>query len=324
MPCMENTGRRTRQHDLTLPQKLNSEYYALPLKLNFMIEIGKTKSFSILRETSVGLHLSDNEHNEVLMPGSLIDFDYKIGDFINAFIYTDSESRLIASPSTPYAEINSFAYLRVTSVTEFGAFLDWGLEKDLLVPYNEQKFKMSQDEFYVVYIYLDEKTNRIVASSRLDKFITNENLTLKPGEEVDVLVYEESPLGFSGIINGKYKGLIYHNDIYQEVFIGDELKAFVKTIRPDHLIDLSFQKSGFKNVLDSTEVVMEAIHENNGFLNLHDKSTPEEISIRLSMSKATFKKAIGILYRHKKILIKPDGVYLVKEDETPAEKLTQS
>ena len=268
------------------------------------------------------MHLGDGEHNEVLLPGSFINFDYKAGDKISAFIYTDAENRLIASPSKPYAEIGGFAYLRVTSVTEFGAFLDWGLEKDLFVPYNEQKIKMAQDEFYVVHIYLDEKTNRIAASSRIDKFISNENMTLQPGQEVDLLVYEESPLGFSSIINGTFKGLIYHNDIYQEVFIGDELKGYVKTIRPDNLVDLSFQKSGFKNVLDSTEIVMEAINENNGFLNLHDKSTPEEISIRLSMSKATFKKAIGILYRHKKILIKPEGVYLVKEEEKPEENIT--
>ncbi|MES2681278.1 MAG: S1-like domain-containing RNA-binding protein [Bacteroidota bacterium] len=280
-----------------------------------MIEIGKTNSLTIIRETPVGLHLGDDEHNEVLLPGSLINFDYKVGDRRDVFVYTDAEGRLIASPSKPYAEVGGFVYLRVTSTTEFGAFLDWGLEKDLFVPYNEQKVKMLEDEFYVVHIYLDEKTNRLVASSRIDKFISNENMTLEPGQEVDLLVYEESPLGFSSIINGRFKGLIYHNDIYQEVFVGDELKGYVKTIRPDNLIDLSFQKSGFKNVLDSTDVVLEEVIKSNGFLNLHDKSTPEEISIRLSMSKATFKKAIGILYRHKKVLIKPDGVYLVKEEE---------
>ncbi|HOZ87945.1 MAG TPA: S1-like domain-containing RNA-binding protein [Bacteroidia bacterium] len=280
-----------------------------------MIEIGKTNNLTIIRETPVGLHLADDDHNEVLLPGSLIDFDYKIGDRRDVFVYTDADGRAIASPSKPYAEIGGFVYLRVTSTTEFGAFLDWGLEKDLFVPYNEQKVKMLEDEFYVVHIYLDEKTNRLVASSRIDKFISNENLSLEQGQAVDLLVYEESPLGFSSIINGRYKGLIYHNDIYQEVFVGDELKGYVKTIRPDNLIDLSFQKSGFKNVLDSTDVVLEEVIKSDGFLNLHDKSTPEEISIRLSMSKATFKKAIGILYRHKKVLIKPDGVYLVKDEE---------
>jgi predicted RNA-binding protein (virulence factor B family) len=200
--------------------------------------------------------------------------------------------------------------------------MDWGLEKDLLVPFSEQKHKMSDDNFYVVYIYLDEVTNRIVASNKIDKFINNENIQLEEGQKVDLIVYEESPLGFSCIINGAHKGLIYHNDIYKDVYIGDEMEGFVKTIREDKLIDVSFQKSGFKNVLDSTEVVMEYLEKNNGFLSLHDKSTPEEISIRLSMSKATFKKAIGILYRHRKVLIKPDGVYLVNE-ETPKEEETK-
>ncbi len=280
-----------------------------------MIEIGKTTTLAVLRETDVGLYLGDKEGNETLVPLSLLQSKHPVGSSMDVFVYTDAEGRLIASPSKPYAELHQFAYLRVTDVQEFGAFMDWGLEKDLFVPYSQQDVKMQDDEFYVVYIYIDDKTNRLVASSRIENFVSNENITLEAGQEVDLLVYEESPLGFSCVINIAHKGLIYHNDIYQEIFIGDELKGYVKTIRPDKLIDLSFQKSGFKNVLDSTEVVMEEVQKGNGFLNLHDKSTPEEISIRMSMSKATFKKAIGILYRHRKILIKPEGIYLVKKEE---------
>jgi len=281
-----------------------------------MIEIGKTTTLNVLRETDVGYYLGDAEGKEVLLPLSIAEKKYSEKEPVKVFIYTDSDNRLIASARTPYAQINDFAYLRVTSVQEFGAFMDWGLEKDLFVPYNAQKQKMVADEFYVVYIYLDTETNRLAASSRLENFIPAEAPDLIPGQEVDILVYEESPLGFSGIINNKYKGLIYHNDIFNDVFIGDEMKGYVKTIREDKLIDLSFRKSGFKNVLDSTDVVMEYLEKHNGFLDLHDKSSPEEISIRLSMSKATFKKAIGILYRHRKVLIKPDGVYQVKDDNT--------
>lgn len=288
-----------------------------------MIEIGKINTLTILRETTVGLYLGDEDRNDVLLPNSFIKDNYKVGDKLDVFIYNDSEDRIIATTKTPYAKINEFAYLRVVSVSEVGAFMDWGLEKDLLVPFSEQKHKMSEDNFYVVYIYLDEVTNRIVASNKIDKFIDNENLQLEEGQKVDLIVYEESPLGFSCIINGAHKGLIYHNDIYKDVYIGDEMEGFVKTIREDKLIDISFQKSGFKNVLDSTEVVMEYLIKNNGFLSLHDKSSPEEISIRLSMSKATFKKAIGILYRHRKVLIKPDGVYLVKEDENKSTEISQ-
>jgi predicted RNA-binding protein (virulence factor B family) len=279
-----------------------------------MIEIGKLNTLTVLRETDVGLYLGDADKNEVLLPASHLKEKHEAGEKLDVFIYTDAEQRLIASTARPYAEINTFSYLRVTDVAEFGAFMEWGIEKDLFVPYSEQKVKMLADEFYVVYIYLDEITNRIVASSRLDKFVTTDNIQLETAQEVQLLVAEESELGYTCIINGKYKGLIYHNDIFKDVFIGDEMPGYVKTIREDKLIDISFQKSGFKNVLDSTDVVMEYLEKNNGFLNLHDKSTPEEISIRLSMSKATFKKAIGILYRHRKVLIKPDGVYLVKEE----------
>ncbi len=281
-----------------------------------MIEIGKTNTLQVLRETEVGLYVGEKNGDEALVPVSLLRTKHPVGSSMDVFVYTDAENRLVASPARPYAEVNSFAYLRVTDVQEFGAFMDWGLEKDLFVPYSQQKVKMEMDGFYVVYVYIDDKTNRLVGSSRIENFTSNEHMTLEPAQEVDLLVYEESPLGFSCIINNAHRGLIYHNDIYQEVFVGDELKGYVKNIRPDKLIDLSFQKSGFKNVLDSTDVVMEALEKNNGFLNLHDKSSPEDISIRLSMSKATFKKAIGILYRQRRVLIKPDGVYLVKEGET--------
>lgn len=285
-----------------------------------MIEIGKINTLKVLRETEVGLYLGDDEKNDVLLPASYVTEKYKVGQEVEVFVYPDADGKAIATTSKPYIQIDEFAYLRVVSVNDIGAFLDWGIEKDLLVPFNEQKHRLTEDNFYVVFVYLDEVTNRIVASTKIDKFLSNENLELKETEEVDLIVYEESPLGFSCIINGQYKGLIYHSDIYKEVEIGDEMKGFVKTIREDKLIDISFQKSGFKNVLDSTEVVMEYLEKNNGFVNLHDKSTPEEISIRLSMSKATFKKAIGILYRHRRILIKPDGIYIAKEEDKESEK----
>ncbi len=284
-----------------------------------MIQIGKVNTLTVIRETDVGFFLCDDEKNEVLLPASLSKTPLKTKEKIDVFVFPDSEAKLIASTKIPYAQINSFAYLRVTSLTEIGAFLDWGLEKDLFFPFNEQKFDVEEGDFCVIYIYIDSISNRIVASNKLDKFIITDEIALTEGQEVDVMVYEESPLGYSAIINNKYKGLIYHNDIFKEVFIGDELKGYVKTIREDKLIDLSFQKSGFKNVLDSTEVILEYIKTHNGFLDLHDKSTPEEISIRLSMSKATFKKSIGILYRHRKVLIKPDGVYLAEENETTAD-----
>jgi uncharacterized protein len=285
-----------------------------------MIERGKMNTLREVRETEAGVHLADQDGNEVLLPASHAREKVKKGRERDVFIYTDGEGRVLASLNKPYAGINTFFYLRVTSVTPIGAFLDWGLEKDLLVPFSEQREDMEEGVFYVVYIYLDEVSQRIVASSKIDKFIEKENIELEPGQAVDLLIFEESPLGFSCIVNNRYKGLIYHNDIFKDVFIGDELKGFVRNIREDKLIDISFQKSGFKNVLDSTEVVFEYIKKNKGYIPLNDKSSPEEISIKLSMSKATFKKAIGILYRHRRVLIKPDGVYLAGENEKSNEQ----
>ena len=257
----------------------------------------------------------------MLLPASQHKEQFKKGAQLEVFIYTDGDGKPLASLQKPYAELNTFFYLRVTAITEIGAFLDWGLEKDLLVPFSEQREDMEEGTFYVVYIYLDDISKRIVASSKIERFIETETIGLEEGQEVDLLIYDESPLGFSCIINNKYKGLIYHNDIFQDVFIGDEMKGFVRTIREDKLVDISFQKSGFRNVLDSTEVVYEYIVRNNGFTTLNDKSSPEEISIKLSMSKATFKKAIGILYRQRRVLIKSEGVYLAPpEEKNEAEK----
>ncbi len=282
-----------------------------------MIETGKINTLRVIRETSVGLYLGDDEHNEVLLPNSHIHEKYKVKDKIEVFIYNDSEDRIIATTKKPIVELNHFVCLRVKAVTEIGAFMDWGLEKDLFVPFNEQKFEMQADKYYVVYVFLDDVSKRIVASTKIDKFISNEDLKLEGGAEVEVLVYEESPLGYSCIINDKHKGLIYHNDVYQDVFIGDEFIAYVKRIREDNLIDLSLQKVGFKNVLSATDTILDYLDAHDGYLDLHDKSSPDEIAEKFSMSKATFKKSIGVLYRHRKVLIKPDGVYLVTSDPEP-------
>jgi predicted RNA-binding protein (virulence factor B family) len=284
-----------------------------------MIEIGKINTLTVLRETAAGFHLGDSEGNEVLLPNSFIKSKPAAREKLEVFIYKDSEDRLIATLKKPVARLNDFACLRVSSVNEIGAFMDWGLEKELFVPHSEQKFEMEEGRYYVVYVYLDDISKRITGSSRLDKFVSNDNLKLEGGQEVEVMITEESALGYSCIINGLYKGLIYHNDVYQDLFVGDELIAYVKTIREDNLVDISLQKGGFKNVLSATEVILEYLETHDGYLNLHDKSSPEEIAEKFSMSKATFKKSIGVLYRHRKVLIKNDGVYLVKA-ETGSDK----
>jgi predicted RNA-binding protein (virulence factor B family) len=277
-----------------------------------MIELGKTNKLRILRNTSVGMYLGDDDNNVVLLPKKYVEPEFQIDDEIDVFIYTDSEDRIIATRLKPFAEINHFAFLNVSEVTKFGAFLDWGLEKDLFVPFKEQKHKMFEGYSYVVYIYVDELTNRIVASSKVNKFISNEVLSVAQGDEVDLLVYNETDMGFTCIINSLHKGLIYHNDIYQDIKVGDDLKGYVKQIREGNLIDLSLQKIGFKHVLSSTDMILEYLKTHDGYLELTDKSSPDLIERRFNMSKATFKKSLGILYRQRQVTLHDDGVRLVK------------
>lgn len=279
-----------------------------------MIQIGRTNTLTILRETAPGLYLGDNENNVVLLPKKYIEESFKVDDEIDVFVYRDSEDRIIATTLKPFVEINNFAFLNVSEVTKFGAFLDWGLEKDLFVPFKEQKHKMQEGYSYVVYIYLDDLTERIVASSKVNKFISNEVLQVEQADEVDLLVYDETPMGFTCIINGIHKGLIYHNDIFQDVRVGDQLKGYIKLIREGNLIDLSLQKIGFKHVLSSTDKILEYLAAHDGYLELTDKSSPDLIERRFDMSKATFKKSIGILYRQRKVTLHDDGVRLIPVD----------
>ncbi len=280
-----------------------------------MLQIGKTNTLTILRSTSVGMYLDDNENSEVLLPNNSVKSDFKIGDEISVFIYKDSEDRTIATTKKPFAEVGQFAFLKAVNASQIGAFLNWGLEKDLLVPFKEQRHKMFEGFSYVVYIYLDKVSQRIVASSKLNRFLDNTSLNIEQGQEVNLMVYDESPLGYSCIINDAYKGLLYENDVYKDIQIGDKLKGFVKLIRPDKLIDLSLQPIGFKNVLSSTDIILEYLNKHNGFLNLTDKSSPEEIAHKFNMSKATFKKSIGVLYRQRKVKLEVDGVYIVTQRE---------
>lgn len=283
-----------------------------------MIHIGKTNTLTILRDTAVGMYLGDNENQVVLLPKKYILPEYKINDEVDVFVYKDSEDRIIATTLKPYAEVNQFAYLEVSGVSKVGAFMDWGLEKDLFVPFKEQKHKMAEGYSYVVFVYLDDVTERIVASSKINKFISNEVLQVQQGQEVDLLVYNETDLGFTCIINGIHKGLIYHNDIFTDLKIGDQVKGYIKLIRENNLIDLSLQNIGFKHVLSSTEKIMEYLLSHEGYLELTDKSSPDLIERRFDMSKSTFKKSLGILYRQRKVTLHDDGVRLADyKDETP-------
>lgn len=275
-----------------------------------MIYIGEINKLKIQRNTSVGMYLSDKINNEVLLPKKYIDEKFAIGDLIDVFVYKDHEDRLVATTLEPYIQANEFAYLRVRTVTQFGAFLEWGMEKDLMVPQQEQSKKMAQMEYYLVYAYLDELTNRLVASSKINKFINNDEIELQLGDEVELMIFEHTFLGYNAIINNAHKGLIYHDEIFQTVTIGDRLIGYIKNIREDGGIDLSLQKPGIQHLVDTTDKVLVYLQKHKGFLKLNDDSTPDEIKNILAMSKKAFKKSIGILYKHRMIRLEKDGIYL--------------
>ena len=237
-----------------------------------------------------------------------------VGDELEVFIYQDNENRLIATTKTPNVVLDEFAVLKVKEVNGHGAFLDWGLEKHLLVPFREQRNKMQEGQWYVVYCYLDERSNRLVASNKLDKFLSNEELTVRVREKVELVVTRKTDLGWEVIINNLHKGLVYANEVFKKISVGDIMPGIIKAIRGDNKIDISLQPLGQKILEPAANKIYETLKHHKGFLALNDKSNPEAIKEELQMSKKTFKKGIGTLYKARKIDIKNDGIYLVESE----------
>jgi uncharacterized protein len=284
-----------------------------------MIQIGKYNTLTILRDTNVGLYLGDPNISrigaeDILLPNKYVPKVFEIGEEVSVFIYLDHEERPVATTLEPYILLNEFALLRVNYVNQVGAFMDWGMEKDILVPFKEQARPMEKGKRYLVYLYLDEKTNRLVASSKTNQFLNNENITVEVGEEVELIVSHITELGINVIINEQHKGLLYRDEVYDDAIrTGDRARGYIKNIRPDGKIDVSLQKQGYENVEPNALRIMDELRANRGFLRLTDNSHPEDIKTVLKMSKKTFKKAIGALYKEKQIEIKEDGIYLVKQ-----------
>ncbi len=278
-----------------------------------MIPVGQHQELTILRHTTVGLYLGDDAGEEdVLLPNKYCPEDFEIGQKLTVFVYRDYEERKIATNLQPKIRMHQFALLRVTSVSNIGAFLDWGLEKELLVPFREQRQKMEVGRWYIVYLDLDTKTDRLYATNKIEKRLQNKTLTVHEGETVDVIIMKKTDLGYSVIVNQQHEGLIFENEIFTTLNIGDKMKAYVRLIRDDNKIDISLQPTGFGNFNDpNCERIMDQLKAHNGFLPLADKSTPEEIYEALGMSKKAFKKAIGTLYKQRKITLQADGIRLV-------------
>jgi len=276
-----------------------------------MINIGEYNLLTILREREPGLFLTDEEDNEVLLPNRYVPKEFKIWDKLEVFVYLDNEERLVAVIDKPYIIKGEFAVLRCNQVSEYGAFLDWGMVKELFCPFNEQAFKMKKGGWYLVHCYLDEKTDRLVASSKTNKFLSNQELSVEQFEEVDLIVSHPSEIGMNVIVNKKHSGLIFNDNIFQDLSVGDKLKGIVKKIRNDNKLDISLGQVGYRNIEPNAEAIMKELDGNSGFIDLTDKSSPEDIKEVFQMSKKNFKKAVGSLYKQKLITIKEDGIYLV-------------
>ncbi len=275
-------------------------------------KIGEFNKLIAARQEPQGFYLrGDDPFKQILLPNAYVPEGFKEGDELEVFVYLDNEERLTATTLVPKIKLNDFACLMVDQVNRMGAFMDMGLVKQLLVPYKEQAVTMEEGRSYVVYMYLDDKTRRLVGTSKFDRNLSNDDLTVEEGDEVDLLVLHSSHLGTNVIINKKHKGLIFKSDINQPLKIGQELKGFIKTIRDDKKIDVILQAQGVASFEPNAEKLLEILKRSNGFLDLHDKSDPEEISKRLLMSKKSFKRAIGNLYKEKKIVIESNGIRLV-------------
>ena len=277
-----------------------------------MIHIGDYNKLTILRDTEPGLFLGDDEDQEVLLPNRYVPEEFEIEDTLEVFVYLDNEERLVAVTDQPYIKKGEFALLRCNSVSEIGAFLDWGLVKELFCPFKEQAFPMKAGGWYLVYCYLDEKSERLVASSKTNRFLDNKELTVQAFDEVDLIVSHPSDLGMNVIINKTHLGLIFNQDLYKDISVGDKLKGIVKKVRPGNKIDITLEKIGYRNIEPNAKSILELLENNEkGYLNLTDKSSPEVIKSTVQMSKKSFKKAVGTLYKQRRVRIEHDGIYLI-------------
>lgn len=275
-----------------------------------MIHLGEYNTLTILRDTEPGLFLGDKEENEILLPNRYVPEIFEIGDNIEIFAYLDNEERPVATTDKPYIKKGDFALLRCNQVTNFGAFLDWGLVKELFCPFKEQAFKMKAGGWYLVHCYLDDETQRLVASSKTNHFLDNKELTVAHYDEVDLIVSHPSDLGMNVIVNNRHHGLVFRDEIFKDISVGDKLKGIVKKIRPGNKLDISLSQTSYRAIEPNAQTILTVLEDNDGFLPLNDKSSPDAIKNTVQMSKKSFKKAIGSLYKSRQIEIKEDGIYI--------------
>ncbi len=273
-----------------------------------MVQIGKINRLSVKGTQAYGIHLDGGSWGDILLRDKYGARNYQADDKIDVFVYVDRDQRLVATTQKPYATVGEFANLKVVSNSAAGAFMDWGLESDLFVPKSEQQDNMREGKSYVVFIFLSKKNNRITASSKLDKFLDLQPPEYEEGEEVDLIVYARTELGYSAVVNGAHSGMIYENEVFQKLVIGRRLRGYVKKIREDLKIDLRLQQTGYQIIDEVAQTILNTINDRGGMVAVSDKSPPEDIYTLFGVSKKVFKKAIGALYKKRLIIIETDCI----------------
>ena len=276
------------------------------------IELGKFNQLEVVKEVDFGLYLDGGEEGEILLPTRYVPEGCQVGDMLNVFLYLDIDERLIATTLTPLVQVGQFACLEVAWVNQVGAFLNWGLMKDLFVPFSEQKMKMQVGRKYVIHAHLDDESYRIVASAKVERYLSKDIPDYAPGTEVDILIWQKTDLGFKAIIDNKHSGLLYENEIFCTLETGMQMRAFVKQVREDGKVDLILQKPGFEKIDDFSKTLLDYIKEHGGRIHLNDKSPAEDIYDTFGVSKKTFKKGVGDLYKKRLISLQENGITLAE------------
>ena len=278
-----------------------------------MMNLGDYNRLRVVRRVDFGLYLDGGEEGDILLPTRHVPEGVQEGDELDVFIYLDQEERVVATTETPLAKVGDFACLEVSWVNEYGAFLNWGLMKDLFCPFREQKMRMERGQKYIVHVHIDEQSYRIVASAKVDRYLSQEPAPYCYGDEVSLLVWQKTDLGFKVIIDNQYGGLIYQDQIFKNIHTGDRLKGYIDNVRPDGKIDVTLQPTGRRMTEDFAETLLRYLQEHDGFCDLGDKSDAEDIKARFQVSKKTFKRAVGDLYKRRLITIGEDRLRLLSD-----------
>ena len=279
------------------------------------VRLGRYNQLEVVKEVDFGVYLDGGDDGEILLPARYVPEDCQPGDMLNVFIYLDNEERLVATTLTPYAQVGDFACLEVAWTNQYGAFLDWGLMKDLFVPFREQKNKMEKGERYVVHVHLDEDSYRIMASAKVERYLSNDMPPYHPGDGVEILVWQRTDLGYKVIVDNRFGGLIYATDVVRPLSMGTKTEAYVRQVRPDGKIDIVLQPDGPRKVDDFAEVLLDYIRQHDGFTTFQDKTPAEDIYATFGVSKKTFKKAVGDLYKKHLVTLEEGGIRLCEKPQ---------